>query len=59
MRAGDIGNFDNQTKELKDFYLLKEDVINQSALDLLNKIQYNVIRRNLKNEILAEEVGRK
>ena len=51
--------FDNQTKELKDFYLLKEDVINQSALDLLNKIQYNVIRRNLKNEILAEEVGRK
>ena len=51
--------FDNQTKELKDFYLLKEDVINKSALDLLNKIQYNVIRRNLKNEILAEEVRRK
>lgn len=51
--------FDNQTKELKDFYLLKEDIINQSALDLLNKIQYNVIRRKIKNEILAEEIGRK
>lgn len=51
--------FDNQTKELKDFYLLKEDMINQSALNLLNKIQYNVIRRKIKNEILAEEVGRK
>lgn len=46
--------FDNQTKELKDFYLLKEDVINQSALDLLNKIQYNVIRRKIKGDLLNE-----
>ncbi len=46
--------FDNETKELKDFNLLKEDVINQNALNLLNKIQYKVIKRNLKNQILKE-----
>ena len=51
--------YDNKTKFVKDTYLKENDEINQSALDLLNKIQYNVIRRNLKNQILAEEVGRK
>jgi hypothetical protein len=44
-------NFDNQTKEFKDFYLLEKDEINKDALDLLNKIQYNVIKRRLKNEL--------
>lgn len=46
--------FDNQTKEFKDFYLLEKDVINENALNLLNKIQYKVIKRHLKNQILKE-----
>ena len=52
-------DFDTDTKSLKDKYLKSQDEINKNAFDLLNKIQYNVIKRNLKNEILAEEIGRK
>ena len=53
--------YDYLTNEIKNLQLeaRPQDQVNKDAIDLLNKIQYNVIRRNLKNEILAEEVRRK
>ena len=50
--------FDNQTKEMKDFYLKEPEEINQDALNTLNKVQYEVIKRKIKNEIIQEEIGR-
>ncbi len=46
--------YNNSTKDIKDLNLKDEDEINQNALDLLNKIQYNAIKRKFKNEILEE-----
>lgn len=48
-------NFDKNTKELKDHFLKEKDEINKEAFDLLNKIQYNVIKRKLKEDIRKEE----
>ena len=44
--------FDTLTNEVKNLNLLEKDVINKDALDLLNKIQYNVIRKKLTNELI-------
>lgn len=44
--------FDNSTRDMKDLYLKENDEIKQSAIDLLNKIQYNVIKRKLKKDLL-------
>lgn len=44
--------FDNSTRDMKDLYLKENDEIRQSAIDLLNKIQYNVIKRKLKKDLL-------
>lgn len=44
-------DFDNDTKVLKDKYLKPQDEINQDALNMLYKIQYEVIKRNLKEEL--------
>lgn len=49
--------FDNVTKEIKDLNLNDDEPLNKTAIDLLNKIQYNVIRRNLREEILDEVLG--
>lgn len=48
-------DFDEDTKSLKEKYLKPQDEINKEALDLLNKIQYNVIKRKLKEDIKKEE----
>lgn len=50
--------FDNQTKEMKDFYLKEPEEINQDALNTLNKVQYEVIKRKIKTDIIQEEIGR-
>lgn len=50
--------FDNQTKEMKDFYLKEPEEINQDALNTLNKVQYEVIKRKIKTNIIQEEIGR-
>lgn len=51
--------FDKQTNDIKNLNLDDDEPLNKSAIDLLNKIQYSVIKRNLKNEILNEEGNRK
>ena len=48
-------NFDKNTKELKNHFLKEKDEINKEALDLLNKIQCNAIKRKLKEDIRKEE----
>ena len=48
-------DFDIDTKNLKEKYLNSQDEINKEALNLLNKIQYKVIKRKLKDDIRKEE----
>lgn len=48
-------DFDKDTKNLKEKYLNSQDEINKEALNLLNKIQYKVIKRKLKDDIRKEE----
>lgn len=48
--------FDNDTKALKEKYLKPSDRINEFAVDILNKTQYNVIKRKLLNDISLERV---
>jgi len=43
--------FDKQTKECKDFYLLEKEPINKETEKILYDIQYQVIKRNLKEEL--------
>ena len=50
--------FDNQTKEMKDFYLKEPEEINQDALNTLNKVQYEVIKRKIKTDIIQEEISK-
>ena len=50
--------FDNQTKEMKDFYLKESEEINQDALNALNKVQYEVIKRKIKTDIIQEGMGK-
>ena len=50
--------FDNQTKEMKDFYLKEPEEINQDALNTLNKVQYEVIKRKIKTDIIQEGMGK-
>ena len=45
-------DFDNDTKSLKDKYLKPQDEINKDALEVLNKIQYNTIKKRLREEVI-------
>ena len=44
--------YDNATNYIKNTNLKENDEINLSAIDLLNKIQYNVIKRKLRKDLL-------
>lgn len=44
--------FDFLTKECKDLNLKEKDEINQKALEVLNEVQYDVIKKRLKEEII-------
>lgn len=46
--------FDTLTNEVKKMYITEQDKINQDALDLLYKTQYNIIKHKLKNDIKKE-----
>lgn len=45
-------DFDNDTKQLKDTYLKSQDEINKEALEILNKVQYEAIKRRIKKEVI-------
>lgn len=45
-------DFDNDTKQLKDTYLKPQDEINKKALEVLNKVQYEVIKRRIRKEVI-------
>ena len=44
--------YDYLTKYIKDINLKEKDEINQDALNVLNKVQYDVIKKRLKEEII-------
>ena len=44
--------FDNDTKSIEKQYLKPQDEINKEALEILNKIQYNVIKKQIKKEVM-------
>lgn len=48
--------FDLNTKTVKDLNLTEQDEINKTALKVLNDVQYAVIKRKIKEDILDEEV---
>ena len=45
-------HYDFFTKYIKDISLKEKDEINQEALEVLNKIQYDVIKKKLKEEVI-------
>ena len=47
--------FDLNTKTVKDINIKEEDEINQTALKVLNDIQYEAIKRKIKSDIMEEE----
>ena len=47
--------FDYFTKYIKDINVKEEDEINQTALKVLNDIQYAAIKRKIKSDIIEEE----
>lgn len=44
--------YDNFTKEIKDKNLKEKDEINKEALEILNKIQYEAIKRKIREEVM-------
>lgn len=44
--------FDNDTHDLEKMFLKPKDEINKVALDILNKIQYEVIKKHIRQEVL-------
>ena len=47
--------FDYFTKYIKDINVKEEDEINQTALKVLNDVQYEAIKRKIKSDIIEEE----
>lgn len=45
-------HFDTLTKTIKDNYLKPQDEINKNALKILNKVQYETIKRRIKKEVI-------
>lgn len=48
--------FDNSTKEMKDLYLKDPEEIDENAIKILYNIQYETIKRKIKDDIIQEEV---
>ena len=44
--------YDNFIKEIKDMNLKEKDEINKNALEILNKVQYEVIKRRIREEVI-------
>ena len=44
--------FDSNTKNIKEKSLKEKDEINKDALDILNKIQYEAIKRKIREEVI-------
>lgn len=45
-------HFDTLTKKIKDNYLKPQDEIDKDALEVLNKVQYETIKRRIKKEVV-------
>lgn len=48
-------NFDNMTKSIKDCNSTEIDEINQNAIELLEKVKYDVLKHRFKKEINKED----
>lgn len=46
---------DNETKEIKDKYLKEQDEINKYAIEILNYVKFNILKRKFKKELLEEK----
>lgn len=45
---------DNETKEIKDKYLKEQDEINKYAIEILDYVKFNILKRKFKKELLEE-----
>ena len=48
--------YDKETEETMDKFLLKEDVINEKAEEIMKKVKYQCIRRYILEEVSNEKV---
>ena len=48
--------FDNSTKEMKDLYLKDLEEVDENAVKILYNIQYEAIKRKIKDDIIQEEM---
>lgn len=48
--------FDNSTKEMKDLYLKDPEEVDENAVKILYNIQYEAIKRKIKDDIIQEEM---
>lgn len=47
-------SYDNDTKRIKDKNVLKEDIINQKGIEVLNKVKYDLLKAKFKEDIMEE-----
>ena len=46
---------DNETKEIKDEYVKEQDIINNEAVEILDYVRLNILKRKFKKELKKEE----
>ena len=42
---------DNDTKAIKDFYLLSNDIIDKKGINVLDKVKYNILKCKFSEDI--------
>lgn len=43
---------DYDTKQIKDSYIISEDIINQEGIDILNKVKYDLLKERFREDIM-------
>lgn len=47
-------NVDKDTYNIKEKLVVEQDIINKTAIDILNEIKYNILKQKFKKELLEE-----
>ena len=47
-------NVDKDTYNIKEKLVVEQDIINKTAIDILNEIKYNILKQKFKKDLLEE-----
>ena len=47
-------NVDKDTYNIKEELVVEQDIINKTAIDILNEIKYNILKQKFKKELLED-----